>query len=244
MAFKGDEAEGLEDFTLWTKDILHLGINAVTLLDRAKQRFLEAGGVIRDNTPAQGVRITPNGAEVELPQAEEEKQKEQQPALTSRLIIDCMGNQSPISRQARWGQNPDGICIVVGTCASGFTPENNTYADLMVSNTPIMDKGSSSVQYFWEAFPASSGPGDRTTYMFMYCDAKPERPSIVDCFEDYWKLMPEYQGVKLEDLTFKRAVCNFFPSKSVTHPASSVGFCFFFFLPLPLLLSFPSLNSV
>ena len=92
-------------------------------------------------------------------------------------------NQSPISRQARSGQQPDGICIVVGTMASGFAPENNTYADLLYSNTPTMDKGRSQVHWFWEAFPASSGKDDRTTYLFMYCDAKPERPSILECFE-------------------------------------------------------------
>lgn len=31
------------------------------------------------------------------------------------------------------------------------------------------------LQYFWEAFPAGSGPGDRTTYMFTYVDADPSR---------------------------------------------------------------------
>lgn len=84
-------------------------------------------------------------------------------SITSRLVIDCMGNLSPISRQARWGMKPDGICIVVGTCASGFAPENNTMADLLYANTPIMDKGTSKVQYFWEAFPASQAPDWRTT---------------------------------------------------------------------------------
>ena len=49
----------------------------------------------------------------------------------------------------RFGKQPDGICIVVGTCASGFDPEKNTYADLLYSNTPTLDKGSSQVQYFW-----------------------------------------------------------------------------------------------
>ncbi len=30
-------------------------------------------------------------------------------------------------------------------------------------------------QYFWEAFPAGSGPSDRTTYLFTYIDADPRR---------------------------------------------------------------------
>jgi lycopene cyclase CruP len=33
-------------------------------------------------------------------------------------------------------------------------------------------------QYFWEAFPAASHPTDRTTYMFTYLDAHPDRPSL------------------------------------------------------------------
>jgi len=172
----GFVGENDEPYTLWTKDVLHLGVSPSVLLARAQARFLASGGVVRENTPIKGVRITPNGAAMEL---EGEGGKE----ITGRLLIDCMGNQSPISRQARSGQQPDGICIVVGTMASGFAPETNTYADLLYSNTPTIDKGQSQVHWFWEAFPASSGKEDRTTYLFMYCDAKPERPSILECFE-------------------------------------------------------------
>lgn len=68
------------------------------------------------------------------------------------------------------------------------------------------------LQYFWEAFPAGSGPTDRTTYMFTYMDAAPYRPSLQAVFEDYWKLMPEYQSVALSDLAFKRALFGFFPT--------------------------------
>lgn len=172
----GFVGENDEPYTLWTKDVLHLGVSPSVLLARARARFLAAGGFVRENTPIKGVRIAPNGAAIEL-------EGEGMGDITGRLLIDCMGNQSPISRQSRAGQQPDGICIVVGTMASGFAPENNTYADLLYSNTPTIDKGKSQVHWFWEAFPASSGKEDRTTYLFMYCDAKPERPSILECFE-------------------------------------------------------------
>lgn len=46
---------------------------------------------------------------------------------------------------------------------------------------------------FDQAFPAGSGPGDRTTYMFTYLDAHPDRPSLESLLEDYWQLMPKYQ---------------------------------------------------
>jgi hypothetical protein len=43
-----------------------------------------------------------------------------------------------------------------------------------------------------QAFPAGSGPRDRTTYMFTYLDATPNHPSLEQMLEDYWDLMPPY----------------------------------------------------
>ncbi|CAK9215111.1 unnamed protein product [Sphagnum troendelagicum] len=65
--------------------------------------------------------------------------------LVSRLIFDVMGNSSPI---IRWGQRPDGVCLVVGTCAQGF--ENNNTSDLIYTRTPVTQVGSNKTQYFWE----------------------------------------------------------------------------------------------
>jgi len=131
-------------------------------------------------------------------------------SLVSRLILDVMGNSSPIVRQIRWGQRPDGVCLVVGTCARGF--ENNSTSDLIYTRTPVTQVGSSKTQYFWEAFPAGSGPRDRTTYMFTYLDATPNRPSLEQMLEDYWDLMPPYQGIKLEDVEILRVLFGLFPT--------------------------------
>lgn len=68
--------------------------------------------------------------------------------LVGRLLLDVMGNQSPIVRQIRWGQHPDGVCLVVGACARGF--ENNSTSDLIYTNTQVTQVGSSKTQYFWE----------------------------------------------------------------------------------------------
>jgi flavin-dependent dehydrogenase len=75
-----------------------------------------------------------------------------------------------------------------------------------------MDKGSSHIQYFWEAFPASDGPSHRTTYMFAYLDADPARPSVSSVLEDYLDLMPAYQGVDPQGLKFERVLAGFFPT--------------------------------
>ena len=136
--------------------------------------------------------------------------------LHARVVIDCMGNGSPISKQIRGPVEPDGVCIVVGGCARGFDATNNTYSDLIYTDTPITShKGTqkdTSLQYFWEAFPTGSGPTDRTTYLFTYMDAKAARPSVAEIYDDYWQLLPRYQGVNIEDLKFQRLLYGLFPT--------------------------------
>lgn len=46
-----------------------------------------------------------------------------------------------------------------------------------------------------QAFPAGSGPMDRTSYMFTYVDPRPGCPKLEELLEDYWDLMPNYQVV-------------------------------------------------
>lgn len=46
-------------------------------------------------------------------------------------MLDAMGNGSPISKQIRGSVEPDGVCIVVGSCASGYNAANNTYSDVI-----------------------------------------------------------------------------------------------------------------
>jgi len=175
---------------VWVEDVLNTGVNPIYLLETLKQKFLASGGQLLENTPFDSVVVHPDGVKVN-------------DQLTGKILLDAMGHFSPITRQARQGKKPDAICLVVGTCAEGF-PENDT-ADLMLSFTPQ----SKQCQYFWEAFPASDG---RTTYMFTYMDAHPQRLNLEEMFEDYFRLMPEYQNVELNQLTFKRALFGFFPS--------------------------------
>ncbi|MGB3651811.1 MAG: FAD-binding oxidoreductase [Rivularia sp. (in: cyanobacteria)] len=175
---------------VWVENVLNIGVYPVYLLETLKQRFLERGGKLFENTPFSEAVVHPDGVMVNN-------------QFKSRLLIDAMGNFSPITQQIRQGVKPDALCMVVGTCASGF-PENET-GDLLLSFTEIKNQ----CQYFWEAFPAKDG---RTTYMFTYMDADPDRVGLEAFFEEYLRLMPEYQGVELEQLDFKRALFGFFPS--------------------------------
>ena len=45
----------------------------------------------------------------------------------------------------------------------------------------------------FQAFPAGSGPTDRTTYLFTYVDPQPGSPKLEELLEEYWELMQNYQ---------------------------------------------------
>jgi lycopene cyclase CruP len=181
---------------IWVKDVLNIGVDPVYLLETIKNKFIASGGKLLENTPFESATIHPDGVLVKV------KNTHLGGELKTRLFIDAMGHFSPIVKQARKGQKPDAICLVVGTCAKGF-PQNET-GDLFASFTPMQNQS----QYFWEAFPARDG---RTTYLFTYIDADKNRVSLESFFEDYFRLLPEYQNVELNQLEFRRALYGFFP---------------------------------
>lgn len=175
---------------VWVNDVLNIGVDPIYLLETLKTKFLAAGGSLLENTPFSTAVVHPNGVLVA-------------DTFKTRLLVDAMGHFSPIVQQARQGQKPDGICLVVGSCAQGFT-QNNT-GDLLASFTPIQNH----CQYFWEAFPARDG---RTTYLFTYMDADPQHLGLEALFAEYLRLLPEYQGVAIAQLQLKRALFGFFPA--------------------------------
>ncbi|MHC5736432.1 FAD-dependent monooxygenase family protein [Nostoc sp.] len=175
---------------VWVEDVLNIGVDPVYLLATLKTRFLAARGKLLENTPFTEAVVHPDGVMVNN-------------QFKTRLLIDAMGHFSPITQQARQGKKPDALCLVVGSCAQGF-PENNS-GDLLLSFTSLQNQ----CQYFWEAFPARDG---RTTYLFTYMDAEPQRLSLEALFEEYLRLLPEYQGVELSNLKFQRALFGFFPT--------------------------------
>lgn len=198
-----------------TPDVLNLGVAPAELLERVSKRFLAIGGKIKEQTRLQGVCVSESiGSAVDVGDSAE--------PITARLVLDCMGNASPISAQQRYGMKPDGICAVVGSCAGGYDEKTNKFGDIIYTNTPTVkrdDKGAN--QYFWEAFPVGIGRNGKvssdvkTTYMFTYMDADAKRISLFDLMEDYWKLLPVYQpSIKNPetDLDIKRILFAYFPT--------------------------------
>ena len=191
---------------LWVKDILNIGIDPIYLLEVLKQKFLDAGGILFEQTGFKQATVYDNGISVEiLPKRSLDSGGTE--SIRGRLLLDVMGHFSAIAKQARsqvsGNLKPDGVCMVVGSCAKGMP--SKPYGDLIYSFTPIQRQ----CQYFWEAFPARDG---RTTYMFTYVDADPMRPSFTELMEDYLFWLPKYQEVKLEQLQFERFLLGFFPS--------------------------------
>jgi lycopene cyclase CruP len=182
-----------QGYEVWVKDVLNIGVDPVFLLETLKSKFLQLGGKLLEKTAFKGATVHPDGVLVEAGGQ----------ILKTRLLIDGMGHFSPIVKQARQGEKPEGVCLVVGSCARGF-PKNDT-GDLIASFTPIRHQ----CQYFWEAFPARDG---RTTYLFTYVDAEQDRFGLEFLMEEYLRLLPEYQNIELDALKFERFLFGFFPS--------------------------------
>ena len=206
---------------VWLPSVLNVGVRPDVAVRRARRRFEEQGGVVREHTACNGVVVGENGAQVTL----------ENEVITTKLVVDAMGNASPIARQCRREANegedprPSGICCVVGTSMGGFG-KDNSYGDLIYTNEDTrIDKER---QYFWEAFPAMSlGDDCRTTYLFTYLDADEMRQhSVEGQFEDYWRMLPTYQkhnaaclqsksveaALEDGDLILKRCLYGLFPT--------------------------------
>mmetsp|Transcript_26304 Transcript_26304/g.52866 ORF Transcript_26304/g.52866 Transcript_26304/m.52866 type:complete len:665 (-) Transcript_26304:1798-3792(-) len=214
---QGSYFENGVGYECFTPDVLNLGISPAVLIENVSKRFKSLGGTVAEGSPLRGVAISESiGAAIDMGETEE--------PITTRLVLDCMGNASPISRQQRYGRKPDGVCAVVGSCAGGFNKETNLLGDIIYTNTEITDKGENGkLQYFWEAFPVGIGRGDnvpgtsdvKTTYMFTYMDAEEGRPSLASLMEDYWDLLPKYQPSISDpetDLDVKRVLFAYFPT--------------------------------
>jgi 2-polyprenyl-6-methoxyphenol hydroxylase-like FAD-dependent oxidoreductase len=206
-------------FECFAEGVLNLGVSPAILLERMSNTFKSLGGIIKEDTRLSGIAVdTDVGAALILGEGQDEP-------ITARLVIDAMGNNSPITRQQRYGMKPDGVCVVVGSCASGFDATTNTIGDIIYTNTPIQKKGDSGgkMQYFWEAFPVGIGrdgraPGTsdvKTTYMFTYIEADQRRPTLESLMEDYWRLLPQYQpsiSNPETDLDVRRVLFAYFPT--------------------------------
>ncbi|KAI3774888.1 hypothetical protein L1987_49451 [Smallanthus sonchifolius] len=187
------------------------------LIDIMRERFTSLGGVIFEGCGVSSINVYQDIAVLQLMEGK---------ILSASLIIDAMGNFSPVLKQIRGNRKPDGVCLVVGSCCRGF--KENSRSDVIFSSAEVKQVGNSEAQYFWEAFPAGSGPLDRTTYMFTYVQPQPISPKLEELLEDYWDLMPKYQSIASSFRSYSTGVIlnllKFGDASGIQSPVSFGGF--------------------
>ena len=115
---------------VWLTDVLNVGVRPDVLIATARARFEARGGKVFEKAPLQAVDVGAASAVVRLATGDE---------LSSRLVLDCMGQRSPIVAQARDGALPDGACVVVGSCADGYAAVTSEPGAKMSTHGPQLE---------------------------------------------------------------------------------------------------------
>jgi len=212
-----------------TKGVKDVSVSPRILLERVATRFQLRGGSIFEQSPLMGVAVSEyTGVAVDLGEDKE--------PLTASLVIDCLGYNSPMARQQRYGMKPDGVCAVVGSCAAGFKKESDKKGESRFMTPKLQNSKNGKQQYFWESYPSEVGktkkkgmfgflPGYKnevsaesdvkTTYLYTYMDAEERRTSLASLMNDYWKMLSDVQPTikdPAKDLDVKRVLFAYFPT--------------------------------
>lgn len=224
--------------------VLDVAIDLSKLLELARQKFEEAGGVCLDFHALKLVTITRTGPVRGL--VEVVAKTGQTKRLGARLVVNALGAISPLSLLLQGGQPFDGVCPTVGTTASGFEVGDNPrqanpgQGDVLVS----IAHARQGRQYIWEGFPGHAG--EMTVYLFYYDLVRPnlaENQSLLDLFEEYFRLLPTYKTPG-PDFRQLKPVYGYIPARhhrpvasasrrgiisvgDATSPQSSLTFCGF-----------------
>ena len=180
------EGTGVPACPLNTHGVLDVALDAQSVLDLARTRFLAAGGTILEHRAFRKLYIASEGQvasvfEVEGPDGAE--------FYRARLAIDTMGSVSPIAMGLNGGLPFDGVCPTAGTIIEGPARDSRT-GDVLVSVSHAQDGR----QFIWEAFPGK--PGETTVYLFYYDQTGPKqapKQGLLDLFERYFELLPTYR---------------------------------------------------
>ncbi len=200
---------------LHTPTVLNIALNSAKLLQQCGEKLLAAGGEIWDQTEFLQATIDPEKTVVEAFDLTTQQAKQAQ----GRLLVDAMGTASPIAWQLNGGRAFDSVCPTVGAVVEGIDPVvwDSTYGDVLNSHGDI----SRGRQLIWELFP---GEGDKLTiYLFHYHQVHPENPgSLLEMYEDFFSILPEYRRCNLEQLTWKKATFGYIPAISALAPKTGL----------------------
>jgi lycopene cyclase CruA len=190
---------------LHTPTVLNIAIDAEKLLRDCGEKLKAVGGHIWDETEFSQVSICRDRAIVTAQHLPTQTSRQ----ATGRLVVDAMGTASAISWQLNGGRAFDSVCPTAGAViANGFEPGawDPQYGDVLNSHGDVA-RGR---QLIWELFPGEKN--DLTFYLFHYHQVHPANPgSLLEMFEDFFTILPEYRRCDLDKLEWKKATFGYIP---------------------------------
>jgi lycopene cyclase CruA len=191
---------------LSTPTVLNVALDAERLLRLCGEKLRAAGGVIIDNTEFQKVSVWDEGVCV----SGRNRETNENVQITGRVLIDAMGSASLVAQQLNDGRAFNSVCPTVGAVVEdGFEDGVWDYnlGDVLYSHGDI----SRGRQLIWELFPGKDK--ELTFYLFHYHEVHPQNPgSLLELYEDFFAILPEYKRCDLEKLKWKKATFGYIPA--------------------------------
>jgi lycopene cyclase CruA len=190
---------------LHTPTVLNVGVDAEKFLHLCGEKLRSHGGEVWDETEFLQAEVGADAVTVATTHLPSQTPRQ----VRGRLLVDAMGTASPIAWQLNGGRTFDSVCPTVGAVIDGgFEPGvwDAEYGDVLNSHGDI----SRGRQLIWELFP---GRGNELTfYLFHYHQVHPENPgSLLEMYEDFFTILPEYRRCDLEKLTWRKATFGYIP---------------------------------
>lgn len=204
--FDGNNPPHLKAKVLHTPTVLNIAIASEKLLRLCGEKLQAAGGEIWDCTEFERGNIDGQGVTVFTKNLQDGTAK----TVRGRLLIDAMGTASPIAWQLNGGRTFDSVCPTVGAVIDGRSFPDGVWdaqwGDVLNSHGDI----SRGRQLIWELFPGANH--ELTFYLFHYHEVHPQNPgSLLEMYEDFFSILPEYRRCDLEALTWKKATFGYIP---------------------------------
>lgn len=202
--FDGNNPVYLRSEVLHTPTVLNITLDSSRLLQLCGEKLVAAGGTICDRTEFIQGEIDPDGVTVQLVDLESGAGQQ----VRGRMLIDAMGTASPIAWQLNGKRTFDSVCPTVGAVIEGLDPTvwDSDYGDVLNSHGDI----SRGRQLIWELFPGMDR--ELTFYLFHYHQVHPDNPgSLLEMYEDFFAILPEYRRCDLEKLTWKKPTFGYIP---------------------------------
>lgn len=204
--FNANTPPQIKAAVLHTPMVLNVALDSGKLLHLCGQKLKAAGGEIWAETEFVRAEIYPRQVTVYTTHIPNQTERQ----VTGRLLVDAMGSASPIAWQLNGGRAFDSVCPTVGAVVSGgFEPEvwDSAYGDVLCSHGDI----SRGRQLIWELFPGEGN--ELTIYLFHYHQPHPKNPgSLLEMYEDFFAILPEYRRCDLDKLTWKKATFGYIPA--------------------------------